>query len=196
MKSFHQKVYIIRHGETEWTKSRQHTGLTDIPLTDKGRTQAGWLKKKLAGKQFKKVFCSPLQRAKETCEIAGFMKEAEMDPDLVEWDYGNFEGKTTPEIRETHPGWTIFENGAEGGESIGDISTRTGRIISRLRDISGDVALFSSGHISRALAAKWLGLSVKEGRLLILSTASLCILGYERETPAIVLWNETSQASL
>lgn len=196
MKSFHQKVYIIRHGETEWTESKRHTSTTDIPLTEKGREQADWLKKKLAGKQFKKVFCSPLLRAKETCEIAGLMKEAEIDPDLVEWNYGNFEGKTTSEIREAHPGWNIFTNGAEDGESIGDIASRTGRIVSRLRDIPGDVALFSSGHISRALAARWLGLSVKEGRLFLLSTASISILGYERETPALILWNETSRASL
>lgn len=193
MKSFHQKVYLIRHGETEWTKSRQHTGLTDIPLTDEGRLQAEWLKDKIAKADldFKKVYCSPLKRAKETCEIAGFLKDAEIDDDLVEWNYGNYEGKTTPEIREEHPKWSIFLDGAEGGESIGDISTRTNRVISRLRDVPGDVLVFSSGHFLRALAARWIGLTVKEGRLLMLSTASLSILGYERETPAIVLWNET-----
>ncbi|NGX37789.1 MAG: Phosphoserine phosphatase 1 [Chlamydiae bacterium] len=191
MKTFHQKVYLIRHGETEWTASKQHTGLTDIPLTDEGREQAQWLIKKLKGKKFKKVLCSPLQRATETCEIAGLLKEAVLDKDLLEWDYGDYEGKTTAEIRETDPKWTIFTKGAPNGESIGDIGARTQRLISRVRDIQGDVALFSSGHISRAIGARWLHLPVTEGKLFLLSTASLSILGYERENPVIVTWNQT-----
>ena len=191
MKSLHQKVYLIRHGETEWTLSKKHTGLTDIPLTDEGRLQAEWLKGKLEDKKFKKIFCSPLERASETCEIAGLMKQAEIDEDLVEWNYGDYEGKTTAEIREMNPKWSIFTKGALGGESIGDISARTGRVISRLRDIPGDVAVFSSGHFLRALAARWLHLPVTEGRLFLLSTASISILGYERDTPVLVTWNET-----
>jgi len=191
MKTFHQRVYLIRHGETEWTRLKKHTGLTDIPLTDEGREQARWLTRTLEGKQFKKVFCSPLQRAKETCEIAGFLQEAVIDEDLCEWDYGNYEGKTTTEIRELDPKWTIFSKGAPNGESVGDISTRTMRMVSKIRDVPGDVAVFSSGHISRALAARWLNLPVSEGKHLLLATASVSILGYEREEPVIVLWNQT-----
>ena len=191
MKTFHQKVYIIRHGETEWTISKQHTGLTDIPLTDEGREQTKWLIEKLKGKKFKKVFCSPLQRAKETCEIAGFLKDAVMDDDLLEWNYGDYEGKTSAEIRETDPKWTIFTKGAPNGESVGDIGARTTRLISKVRAVQGDVILFSSGHISRAIGARWLNLPVSEGKLLLLSTASISILGYERENPVIVTWNQT-----
>ena len=191
MKSFHQKVYLIRHGETEWTHSKQHTGLTDIPLTDEGRTQAEWLKRRLSELQFKKVFCSPLVRAKETCEIAGLFDHAEIDEDLVEWDYGKYEGKTMAEIRETDSKWSIFTSGAPDGESIGDVGERAARVISKVRAIQGDVAIFSSGHFSRCLAAKWLHYPISDGKHFILSTASCSILGYERETPAIILWNET-----
>ncbi|NGX59796.1 MAG: Adenosylcobalamin/alpha-ribazole phosphatase [Chlamydiae bacterium] len=191
MKSFHQKVYLVRHGETEWTIAKKHTGLTDIPLTDEGRLQAEWLKGKLEDKKFKKVFCSSLERARETCKIAGFSKEAIIDEDLLEWNYGDYEGKTLAEIHETDPKWTIFSKGAPNGESLGDIATRANRVISRVRDIPGDVALFSSGHFSRALAARWLQLHVAEGRLFLLSTASISILGYEHETPVLVTWNET-----
>ena len=195
MKRFHQKVYLIRHGETEWTQSKQHTGLTDIPLTEEGKEQAKWLKTQLGDLQFKKVFCSPLERAKTTCEIAGFSKEAEVDPDLVEWDYGDYEGKTTEEIRKIDPKWTIFSKGAPNGESVGDVENRAQRVISKVGAIPGDVALFSSGHFSRVLAAKWLRLTVAEGRLFLLSTASLSILGYERETPVLSLWNQTSMTN-
>lgn len=191
MKSYHQHVYLVRHGETEWTQSRQHTGLTDIPLTDEGRLQVEWVKACLKDKKFKKIFCSPLQRAAETCKIAGYLKDAEMDDDLVEWNYGDYEGKTTAEIREIAPKWTIFTKGAPNGESVGDISTRAQRVISRVRDVSGDVLIFSSGHFLRALAAKWLHLPISEARLLLLSTASLSCLGYERENPVIISWNET-----
>jgi len=192
MKSFHQKVYLIRHGETEWTQTKKHTGLTDIPLTIEGREQARWLKEKLTDKSFKKVFCSPLERAKETCEIAGLMKDAEICDDLVEWDYGDYEGKTTAEIREIDPKWTIFAKGAPNGESIGDIATRAQKVIAKVRDIPGDVAIFSSGHFSRALAARWLQLTVSDGKLFLLSTASISILGFERENPVLITWNQCS----
>ncbi len=191
MKTFHQKVYLIRHGETEWTQLKKHTGLTDIPLTDEGREQAEWLKNKLGENKFKRVFCSPLERAKETCEIAGFSKQADIDEDLVEWNYGDYEGKTTAEIREIDPKWTIFSKGAPNGESVGDIATRTQRMISKIRAVQGDVAIFSSGHILRALGVHWLHLPVTEGKLLLLSTASVSVLGYERESPVIVSWNQT-----
>ncbi|NGX40086.1 MAG: Phosphoserine phosphatase 1 [Chlamydiae bacterium] len=186
----HQKLYLIRHGGTEWTASKKHTGLTDIPLTDQGREEAEWLKKRLEEISFKEVFVSPLQRAKETCEIAGLGKKGKIMQDLVEWDYGDYEGKTTPEIREVEPGWTIFTKGAPNGESIGDVGERARRVIAKVRDVQGDVALFSSGHFSRCLGASWLGLPVTEGKLLALSTASLSILGYERENPVIYLWNQ------
>lgn len=191
MKTFHQKIYLIRHGETEWTKSRQHTGLTDIPLTDEGRDQAKWIRERLKDKKFKKVFCSPLKRAEETCVIAGFGEEAHIDDDLVEWNYGDYEGKTGAEIREENPKWDIFIKGAPNGESTGDVSTRAQRVIARIRDIPGDVALFSSGHFLRALGARWLQMPISEGRHILLSTASICVLGYKRESPVIIMWNET-----
>jgi len=190
MKSFNQKVYLVRHGETEWTQSKQHTGLTDIPLTDEGRRQTEWLKSRLKGLHFKKVFSSSLARAKETCEIAGFLNIAEIDEDLVEWDYGDYEGKTTPEILKTDPKWNIFTSGAPGGESIGDVGVRASRVIAKVHQIQGDVLIFSSGHFSRCLAAKWLQYSISEGKHFVLSTASCSILGYEKEDPAILLWNE------
>jgi len=191
MKSFHQKVYLIRHGQTEWSKSKKHTGLTDIPLTDEGKKQAEWLKEKLAGIKFKKVFCSPLDRAKQTCKIAGFLDVAEIDEDLYEWDYGDYEGKTTAEIKETNHKWNLFHDGAPNGESVGDVSSRTEHVLSKVRSISGDVAIFSSGHFLRSLGAKWLHLRVTQGELFSFSTASVSILGYERETPIFVGWNCT-----
>ncbi|MDN3506443.1 MAG: histidine phosphatase family protein [Simkaniaceae bacterium] len=191
MKSLHQKIYLVRHGETEWTEEKKHTGLTDIPLTDEGRLQAQWLTAKFKEVKLKKVLCSPLIRASETCEIAGYRDVAEIDENLVEWDYGDYEGMTTAEIREKVPKWTIFSKGAPNGESVGDISARTGRVISRIRSVPGDVAIFSSGHFLRALAARWLQLPVSEGRLFFLSTASVSVLGYERSNPVLISWNET-----
>lgn len=191
MKSYHQKVYLIRHGETEWTETKRHTGLTDIPLTDEGKLQAEWLTAELKEIKLKKVLSSPLQRSLETCYIAGYRQVAEMDSDLVEWDYGSYEGKTSAEIRETDPKWTIFKNGAPNGESPGDVATRANRIISRVRDIPGDVALFSHGHFLRALAARWLGLTVSQGKLFALSTASVSVLGYEKGQPVVISWNKT-----
>ena len=191
MTPFQQKVYLIRHGETEWTIANKHTGLTDIPLTIEGKKQAQWLKTKLMHKHFKQVFCSPLLRAKETCEITGFLERAEMDNDLVEWNYGDYEGKTTAEILAKDPSWTIFSKGAPHGETPHDVIFRAEKMISKIKAISGDVILFSSGHFLRSLAATWLHLPIKEGKFFLLSTASLSILGYERETPAIVTWNQT-----
>ena len=191
MKTYHQRVYLLRHGETEWTETKQHTGLTDIPLTDEGRLQAEWLTAELKEIKLKKIFCSPLERARETCEIAGYMPDAEIDDDLVEWDYGRYEGKTTAEIREIEPKWTVFTKGGPDGESVGDIATRTARVLSRVRAISGDVALFSSGHFLRALTARWLGLPVSYGKYFLLSTASVSVLSYDRGTPVIMSWNRT-----
>lgn len=196
MKNLHQKVYLIRHGETEWTHSKQHTGLTDIPLIEEGRKQAEWLKKRLENTTFKKVFCSPLLRAKETCEITGLISGAEIDPDLVEWDYGDYEGKTTEQIQVENPKWTLFTNGVPNGESFQDVSARAEQVISRISEIEGNIALFSSGHFLRSLAATWLHLPVTEGKLLLLSTASISILGYERKNRVLQSWNITRDCQL
>lgn len=184
-----QKVYLIRHGETEWSLSDQHTGLTDIPLTEHGKIQAAGLKERLKNHPFELVLVSPLQRAYKTCELAGFAKSAQIDPDLVEWDYGNYEGKKTADILKENPSWDVFVDGAPGGESVAAIEKRAKRVLKKIKEANGDVALFSSGHILRVLTACWLGLSGAEGALFALSTASISILGYERETPVITLWN-------
>ena len=189
MKTLHQKVFLIRHGETEWTASKRHTGLTDLSLLEKGREQAEQLKERLEGLSFKKVFCSPLLRAKETCQIAGFFEEAKIDEDLYEWDYGAYEGLTTAEIHKEDPKWSIFLKGAPKGESIGDVATRAKRMIGKVQGVEGDVAIFSSGHFLRAFAAMWLHLHVQDGRLFALSTASISILGYEHGQPVIIRWN-------
>lgn len=191
MANFHQKIYLIRHGATEWTQSRQHTGLTDIPLIDEGKAQAKWLKERLSSIKFKKVFCSPLMRAKETCALCGLLNGAEMDPDLFEWDYGDYEGLTSAEIKEIDPTWTIFTKGGPNGESVGDVSSRAIRMIGKARAVQGDVALFSSGHFLRSLGAKWLHKPVSEGKYYLLSTASICVLGFEKESPVFVSWNLT-----
>lgn len=186
------KIYLIRHGETEWTLADRHTGLTDIPLTPKGEEEARALKKQLAGHAFKRVLTSPLQRAKKTCELAGFSEQLEIDPDLVEWDYGKYEGKKTDEILKEDPSWNVFDDGAPGGESVADVEKRAFRVLTKIHNTPEDVALFSSGHFLRALTACWLNLSAAEGRLFFLSTASVSILGYERTNPVILLWNQLS----
>lgn len=189
--SFHQKIYLIRHGGTEWTATNRHTGLTDIPLSEEGKEQSQWLQKALADIKFTQVFCSPLKRAKETCAITGLLKQAKIDPNLVEWNYGDYEGKTSAEIHKIDPSWTIFSKGTPHGESLSDVTARAKKVITQVRGISGDVALFSSGHFLRSLTCIWLHLPITEGKLFLLSTASLSILGYERETPVIALWNAT-----
>ena len=187
----HKRIFLIRHGETEWTIKQKHTGLTDIDLTQKGRDQAEHLHQRLLGKKFTKVLVSPLKRAQETCQIAGFFEHAEIYPDLLEWNYGDYEGKTTEEIHRTNPTWSIFLNGAPGGESLQNIEQRTERVLKKIDRIDGNVILFSSGHFLRALTAKWLNLHVQEGRLFVLSTASISILGFERAQNAIIRWNDT-----
>lgn len=186
------EVHLVRHGETAWTLSRQHTGLTDIPLTENGERVALRLGKLLRGKSFARIVTSPLQRAKRTCELAGFGGMAAIDPDLVEWNYGEYEGVTTAEIRKRRPEWQLFRDGCPGGESVVDVGTRADRVIGRLRDLDADALLFSSGHFLRVLAARWLGLEASSGRFLLLSTSTLSILGYEhgRNEPVIRLWND------
>ena len=185
-------VYLARHGETAWSLSGQHTGLTDIPLTERGQRNALRLGDRLRGLQFAKVFCSPLQRARRTCELAGFGAEAQYDPELVEWNYGDYEGMTTEEIRRQRSDWQLFRDGCPGGESVDDVSARADRVIARVRAVKADVLLFSSGHFLRVLAARWLALSASGGRYLALSTATLSMLGYEHalNEPVIRLWND------
>ena len=186
-------VYLARHGETAWTLSGQHTGLTDLPLTPNGERNARRLGDRLKGRQFAKVFTSPLQRAARTCQLAGFGDVAEKDPALVEWNYGEYEGLRTAEILARRPGWDLFRDGCPGGESPGQIAERADRVIQRLRSVHAHVLLFSSGHFLRVLAARWLGLGAESaGRHFLLSTASLSALGYEHKLsqPVIRLWND------
>ena len=185
-------VYLARHGETAWSLTGQHTGLTDLPLTERGERNARRLGERLAGLVFAKVFTSPLQRASRTCELAGFGSAAEADRDLVEWNYGEYEGVRTTEIHANRPGWELFRDGCPGGESPEQVGVRADRVVSRVRAIKGDVLIFSSGHFLRVLAARWLGLEPAAGRFFMLDTASLSVLGYERSLsrPGIRLWND------
>jgi broad specificity phosphatase PhoE len=187
-------VYVARHGETPWSLSGQHTGLTDLPLTERGERNARRLGERLKGLTLTKVLTSPLQRAARTCELAGFGAGVEVDRDLLEWNYGEYEGRRTAEILAERPGWQLFRDGCPGGESPDQIGARADRVVSRLRSIQGDVLLFSSGHFLRVLAARWLGLEAAGGRYFLLSTASLGVLAYEHNNltePVIRLWNDT-----
>jgi probable phosphoglycerate mutase len=185
-------LFLARHGETAWSISGQHTGLTDIPLTERGERAARRLGDHLKGIALAQVFTSPLQRAARTCELAGYAHCALLDPDLVEWNYGDFEGMTTEEIERQQPGWDLFRDGCPGGESSADAAVRAERVIARLRALEGNALIFSSGHFLRILAARWLGLDAEAGRHFYLGTASLSILGYEhgREKPVVRLWND------
>lgn len=186
-------VYLARHGETAWTISGQHTGRTDLPLTPRGECNAERLGERLKGMKFEKVFTSPLQRAARTCELASFKAVAETDPDLMEWNYGQYEGLRLAEILRERPDWQIFRDGCPGGESPAEIGERADRVVQRVRAVAGDVLLFSSSHFLRVLASRWFGLAPGcAGRYLVLSTASLSALGYEHNLgqPAIRLWND------
>jgi broad specificity phosphatase PhoE len=185
-------VFLARHGETAWSLSGQHTGLTDLPLTERGELNAQSLGRRLRDFTFKKVFTSPLKRAVRTCELAGFGGEAETDRDLLEWNYGQYEGRRTREIQEERPGWQLFRDGCPGGETPDQVGARADRIVARARNVPGNVLLFSSGHFLRVLAARWLGLDAAAGRSFTLDTASLSTLGYEHDQsePVIRLWND------
>jgi broad specificity phosphatase PhoE len=192
-------IYLARHGETAWSLSGQHTGRTDLPLTEQGERTAGHLGGRLKELTFLKIFTSPLQRARRTCALAGYGDVAEVDPDLVEWDYGQYEGRRTAEILAERPGWQLFRDGCPGGESPQQVAQRADRVVGRARDVKGNVLLFSSGHFIRVLAARWLGLEpTQNSRYFALSTASLSALGYERDLsrPVIQLWNETRHVGL
>jgi broad specificity phosphatase PhoE len=185
-------VWLVRHGETDWARLGRHTGRTDIPLTDRGRDQARSLGNRLAGHTFGLVLTSPLARAAETAAISGYADAAVVDPDLMEWDYGVHEGRTTAEIRGDFPGWTIWRGPWPAGETIDQVGTRADRVVARLRslDVDGDALVFAHGHLLRILAARWLGLPPASGGLFELATATLSIVGSEREAPSIELWNE------
>lgn len=185
-------VFAIRHGETEWSLNGRHTGTTDIPLTDNGRRVADLLRPVLMRQTFALVLVSPLQRAQETCERSGLGRAAVIDPDLVEWNYGKYEGLTPKQIHETAPGWLIFRDGCPGGETPAEVGARVDRVIARARAIEGDVALFAHGHVLRVLTACWLGLPPDAGRHFALGTAAVSVLGYEHETHVLLKWNQDS----
>jgi broad specificity phosphatase PhoE len=187
-------IYVARHGETAWTLTGQHTGLTDLPLTPQGERNARALADRLTGLTFAKVFTSPLQRASKTCALAGFGAVAEVDRDLVEWNYGEYEGLRSAEIRAKRPDWQLFRDGCPGGESPTQVIARADNVLRRIRDVQGDVLLFSSGHFIRVLAARWIGLEPSATSMsFLLSTASLSAVGYDHDLsrPVIRLWNDT-----
>jgi broad specificity phosphatase PhoE len=186
-------VYLARHGETAWSLTGQHTGLTDLPLTERGERNAQTLGERLNGLKFAKVFTSPLQRVRRTCELAGFREAVEVDRDLLEWNYGDYEGKHTSEIHAERPDWELFRDGCPGGESPQQVGARADHVVNRVRAVEGDVLLFSSGHFLRVLGARWLGLEPAAGRYFLLSTASLSALGYEhnRCQSVIRFWDDT-----
>ena len=191
-------IYLARHGETAWSLSGQHTGLTDLPLTERGEQNARALGQRLKGLNFVKVLTSPLQRARRTCEMAGFATAAGVDRDLLEWNYGQYEGRRTAEIHAVRPDWQLFRDGCPGGESPDQVGARADRVVGRMHAVEGNVLLFSSGHFLRVLAARWLELEPAAGRFFLLSTASLSALGYEhnRSQPVIRLWDDTRHVGL
>jgi broad specificity phosphatase PhoE len=182
-------VFAIRHGETAWSLNGQHTGTTDIPLTDNGRRLAERMRPVLGATAFELVLCSPMQRARDTCELAGLGDKAVIDADLVEWNYGEYEGLTTKQIQKTSPGWLIFRDGCPGGEAPEQVGARVDRVIARLRGADGDVALFAHGHVLRVFVARWIGLPASGGQHFLLNTGTLCVLSYYREIPAVRIWN-------
>jgi broad specificity phosphatase PhoE len=184
-----QEVVLVRHGETEWSRELRHTGRTDVPLTDAGRQQAELVGESLRGRTFALVLTSPLQRAAETCRLAGFGGVAKRRDDLMEWDYGDYEGRRTDEIRKEVAGWTVFQGGVPHGETLEQVGRRADRVIAEARAANGDVLLFGHGHVLRILCARWLGLEPDGGRLFALDPATLSGLGFERETPVIRFWN-------
>jgi broad specificity phosphatase PhoE len=183
------EIVLARHGETEWSRDRRHTGRTDIPLTDNGRRQAGVLGEALAGRDFARVQSSPLSRALETCRLTGLGDRAELTEDLCEWDYGEYEGITTAEIRQRRPDWYLWRDGCPGGETAADVGRRVDRVIESLAGPEGDAAVFAHGHVLRVLTARWLGLGPEAGALFKLDTGTLSALGFERETRVITRWN-------
>jgi probable phosphoglycerate mutase len=183
------QIFLVRHGETEWSLSGQHTGITDIPLTEKGREVAKLFEPFFAKINFSLVLTSPMGRARTTCELAGLGKQAKIDPDLKEWNYGEYEGLTTKEIQERSPDWILFRDGCPGGERPEEMKTRVDRLMAKIRSVDGSVALFAHGHVLRVLVARWVGLPVEAGAHFMLDTATLSVLSYYREIPAVKRWN-------
>jgi broad specificity phosphatase PhoE len=186
-----REVLLMRHAETAWSREGRHTGRTDIPLTEQGRAAARARAAALRARRFELVLVSPLLRARETCELCGLGAEAQLRPELMEWDYGEYEGLTTPQIQAERPAWSLWRDGCPGGESAADVGSRADRVIGELRAASGEVAVFSHGHMLRVLGARWIELGPEQGERLGLSTGAICVLGYERRTPVLALWNET-----
>ncbi|MGH3444300.1 MAG: histidine phosphatase family protein [Nocardioidaceae bacterium] len=182
------EMWLVRHGETEWSRDGKHTSVTDVSLTANGVAVARRLAERLSGTSFDRVLTSPRQRARRTAELAGFA-HAEVDEDLVEWGYGDYEGVTTAQIRQSVPGWTVWTHGCPGGESVGHVRERLDRVVDRVRSMSGRVLVFGHGHALRALAARWIEQPVAEGRFFVLDTATLSVLGHEHESPAVLSWN-------
>ena len=186
------EIMLARHGETEWSRDLRHTGHTDIPLTDIGREQARALATRFSDLELAFVLTSPLSRATESCRLAGLGDQAVEEPDLVEWDYGEYEGMTTEEIRQDVPGWTVWDGGAPGGEDANQVGARADRVIARVREADGPGVVFAHGHVLRVLGARWIGLPAASGALLALSTSTLSTLGYERDRQVLTLWNDAS----
>lgn len=191
-------IYLARHGETEWSRSGQHTSFTDLPLDEHGEQEARRLRERLSGLTFAKVFTSPLKRAARTCELAGFKAVAQIDSDLVEWNYGKYEGRKSVDIHAEAPNWDLFRDGGPGGESPAQVGARADRVIGRVRAVQENVLIFSSGHFLRVLTARWLGLEAAGGRYFILHTASVSVLSYENSLahPAVRLWNDTRHVEI
>jgi broad specificity phosphatase PhoE len=192
MRSPHHQIWLFRHGETEWSLSGQHTGRTDLPLTATGRRRAQAIGRRLSGRPFALVLSSPLARALETCRLAGYGDVAETTPDLMEWDYGDYEGRRTADIQKERPGWSLWQDGVPGGEMIDEVAARTRKVIETAMAADGEVALFAHGHVLRVLTARWLDLAPDAGQLFELGTAAVSVLGYEHDTRVIVKWNQDS----
>lgn len=185
-----QQVVLVRHGETEWSKDGRHTGTSDIPLTEHGREEARRLKPELQHWQFALVLSSPLQRSVDTCRLAGFGDRVQLRPDLVEWDYGSYDGKTSKQIEAERPSWSLWRDGGPGGETAAEVGKRVDRVIAEVRHVEGNALLFAHGHVLRVLAARWLGEAPQDGRLYALDTAALSVLGYEHQDAVISRWNQ------
>ncbi len=196
-RTFYASLYLARHGETAWTVSGRHTGMTDLPLTERGVHNAHRLGERLKAYAFTQVLTSPLQRARRTCDLAGFAAIANLDPRLVEWNYGEYEGKTTSEVQQQRPGWEIFRDGCPGGESAVAVARRADAVIADLHTLAGDILLFSHSHFLRVFAARWIGLPPEMGRHLLLDTAALSIVGYynARDVPVLRLWNDCAHVA-
>ncbi len=190
------EIVLARHGETEWSQSGQHTGTTDIPLTDQGRRQAELLGRQLRGREFAVVLSSPLERALETCRLAGLGDRCETRADLVEWDYGDYEGTTTPEIRETVPGWTVWTHPVPDGETAAEVGARVDRVLDELGALEADSLVFAHGHLLRMMGARWIGLAPPDGARLALDVATISVLGSERERRVVKLWNDSSHLNV